>query len=382
MYYLICGAGLTGCVLAERLAQNKNNQIILIDRKRHIGGACFDEYNTDGILIQKYGPHIFNTASREVWNYVNEFTEFIEYYHRVKGYVDGTLVPIPFNLISIQRIFPEAFAGKVTEKLLNKYGYNTKVPILEIGQQEDPDLQFLADFVYEKVFLHYTEKQWGQKPDKIGGRAMARIPVFISTDDRYFQNQFQGIPKYGYTRMMEKMISAENISVMLGMDVKKLIRLDESTHEILVDGKKFEGRLIYTGCLDELFDFRFGTLPYRTLSFEFETLPQESFQEVATVNYPNNYSYTRITEFKKLTMQVHPFTTIMREYPGEYQSGDLTHDPLYPIPTDENDALYRKYCEEAQQYKNLIPAGRLGNYRYFTMAETIENALRIFDRVN
>lgn len=382
MLYLICGAGLTGCVLAEQLARNKSNRILLVDRKKHIGGTCYDEFNNDGILIQKYGPHIFNTASEEVWNYVNKFTDFIEYYHRVRGYVDGTLVPIPFNLVSIKKLFPSVFAARITEKLINKYGYNTKVPILDIGNQNDPDLKFLADFVYEKVFLHYTEKQWGQTPNQIGSRAMARIPVFISTDDRYFQNRFQGIPKYGYTRMMQNMLSAENISVLLGVDIMQMMKLDNNTGKILINGDKFDGKVIYTGCLDELFDYRFGKLPYRTLTFEFETLPQESFQEVATINYPNNYQFTRITEYKKLTMQTHPFTTIMREYPGSYESTDPHHDPLYPIPTQENEALYQKYQDMLKNFSDIIPAGRLGNYRYLTMAETIENALKIFKQIH
>lgn len=381
MLFLICGAGLTGCVLAEQLARNKNNRVILVDRKKHIGGTCYDEYNSDGILIQKYGPHIFNTGNEEVWDYVNEFTDFIEYYHRVRGYVDGKLVPIPFNLIAIQKVFPSALADRITEKLINKYGYNTKVPILEIGEQDDPDLKFLTDFIYEKVYLHYTEKQWGQTPDQIGSRAMARISVFISTDDRYFQNRFQGIPKYGYTQMMQNMLSAKNISILLGMDIRQILKFNNDTGKIFINGEKFEGKVIYTGCLDELFDYQFGILPYRTLTFDFETLPQESFQEVATVNYPNNYQFTRITEFKKLSMQRHPFTTIMREYPNEYVPGDSEHDPLYPIPTQKNDSIYQRYYEETKKYNDIIPAGRSGNYRYFTMAETIENALKIYKEI-
>ena len=378
MDYLIVGAGLTGIVFAERLSRNKDNKIHIIDRKKHIGGTCYDFYNEDGILIHKYGPHIFNTPSKEIWDYVTEFSPFIEYFHRVLGYVDGKLVPIPFNLQSIKEVFPQRMAENLTDKLLKKYGYNTKVPVLELQKQDDDDLQFLADFVYEKVFLHYTMKQWGMSPDEVGGKAMARIPVFVSTDDRYFQNPYQGLPKYGYTYMMEKMLSAPNISVTLGQDYKDVITLDEQNNTILYHGTPFEGKVIFTACLDGLFDYRFGPLPYRSLNFKFETLDQEDFQPVATVNYPSNYTFTRITEFKKLTKQEHPKTTIMREHSCQYDHNDTSVDPLYPIPKEDNEKQYAQYMDLARKYPQLIIAGRLANYKYFTMSETIENALKIY----
>lgn len=377
MNYIIVGAGLTGCVIAQRLAQNPENHILMLDRKWHIGGTCYDRYDDNGILIHQYGPHIFNTPDKQVWDYVNQFTDFYEYYHRVLGYVDGTLVPIPFNLKSIEKLLPAAMADRITRKLLDKYSYNEKVPILELQKQEDEDLQWLADFVYEKVFLHYTMKQWGQSPDEVGGKAMARIPVFISTDDRYFQNQYQGVPVHGYTAMMQNMIRKENISVLLGMDYRKMIRLDEENRNVLVNGAAFSGKVIFTACLDGLFGYEFGALPYRSLDFQFATMDQESFQPVATVNYPCNYDFTRITEFKKLTFQKHEKTTIMREYSLQYDPDDQTHDPLYPIPKAENEELYQRYLRKAEEYPQLVAAGRLANYKYFTMAETIRNALDI-----
>lgn len=377
MEYIIVGAGLSGCVIAEQLAENPDNHILLIDKKKHIGGTCFDFYNDDGILVHKYGPHIFNTADREVWDYVNQFTEFYEYYHRVLGYVDGELVPIPFNLKSIRKLFPEEMAARLTEKLLEKYGYNTKVPILELDRQDDADLKWLSEYVYEKVFFHYTVKQWGQRPDEVGGRAMARIPVFVSTDDRYFQNAYQGVPKYGYTKMMMEMISSPNISILLGTDYHSILRRIEEDHTIRFLDREFNGKVIFTACLDGLFDYRLGELPYRSLDFQFQTLDEESHQPVATVNYPCNYGFTRITEFKKLTFQKHPKTTIMKEFSLAYDYRDDKHDPLYPIPKTANEELYRSYREEALKYKQLVLAGRLADYKYFTMAETIENALRI-----
>ena len=381
MNYIIVGAGLTGSVFAERLARNGNNKILIMDRKKHIGGTCYDFYDEAGILVHKYGPHIFNTASKTIWDYVNSFSPFLEYFHRVLGYVDGKLVPIPFNLESIERSFPSDLAGRMISKLLEKYGYNTKVPILEIQKQKDPDLQMIADYVYEKVFYHYTLKQWGMKPDEVGGKAMARIPVFISRDDRYFQNAYQGIPSYGYSYMIEKMLCAPNISIGLGMDYKNHIRLEPKTKRILFNGAPFEGQVIFTACLDGLFDYEYGKLPYRSLRFEFETLDKADFQPVATVNYPCNYSFTRITEFKKLTMQEHKKTTIMREYSTAYDPDHPEIDPLYPIPKQDNEEQYLKYRNKAYQYPQLIIAGRLADYRYFTMAETIENALSKVNKI-
>lgn len=377
MKYIIIGAGLTGCVCAEQLSRNPENSIYLIEKKHHIGGTCYDHYDQSGILIHEYGPHIFNTPDKEVWDYVNEFTPFMEYFHRVLGYVDGQLVPIPFNLTSIEKIFPRAMAERMTEKLLAKYGYNTKVPILDLHAQDDSDLQYLADFVYEKVFLHYTMKQWGMKPDEVGGKAMARIPVYVSTDDRYFQNAYQGIPKYGYTEMMKNMLNKKNISVLTGMDYRNLISLDEKNKKVLVNGKEFDGKIIFTACIDALMDYKYGELPYRSLKFEFSTLDMENYQPVATVNYPCNYKFTRITEFKKLTMQHHPKTTIMKEFSTLYSPDNEKIDPLYPIPKQENEELYSKYLAEVKEYSQIILAGRLANYKYFTMAETIRNALNI-----
>ena len=377
MKYIIVGSGLTGCVFAEQLAQNPDNMIYMVEKKRHIGGTCYDHYNKEGILIHEYGPHIFNTPDQEVWDYVNKFTPFIEYFHRVLGYVDGELVPIPFNIKSIEKIFPKAMADRMIQKLLDKYGYNTKVPILDLHAQEDADLQYLADFVYEKVFLHYTMKQWGMKPDEVGGKAMARIPVYVSTDDRYFQNAYQGVPEFGYTSMMNNMINKKNIVTITGLDYRKLISLDEKNKRVFVNGENFDGKIIFTACIDALLGYKFGELPYRSLKFEFETLDMEEYQPVATVNYPCNYEFTRVTEFKMLTKQKHPKTTIMKEFSTLYSPNEEKLDPLYPIPKKENEELYNKYLDEIKEYSQIVLAGRLANYKYFTMAETIRNALDI-----
>ncbi|OCN00665.1 UDP-galactopyranose mutase [Clostridium sp. W14A] len=382
MDYLIVGAGLSGAVLAERLARRPGNHIYIIEKKKHIAGTCYDYYDKNGILVHGYGPHIFNTYDNKVWKYVNQFADFLLYHHRVLGMVDGALVPIPFNLKSIHTLFPDKLANSLTEKLVNEYGYNAKVPILELQMQNDQELKFLANFIYEKVFLHYTLKQWGMRPEDVGSGAMARIPVFISTDDRYFQAPYQGVPKLGYTDMIKNMLSAPNIAVVLGMDYKEILSLNKTEKSISVYNIPFKGKVIFTACLDELFDYEYGQLPYRTLKFHFETYDCPSYQPVATVNYPNDYEFTRITEFKKLTQQKNPKTVIMKEFPQQYDSEDKNLDPFYPIPTKENEAMYSKYLQLARGYSSLIVAGRLANYKYYTMADTVANALLLADTLD
>lgn len=379
--FIIVGAGLAGCVLAERIA-SAGKSVLIIEKKNHIGGTCYDCYDDNGLLIHKYGPHIFNTDDETVWHYVNQFSEFEIYHHRVLGVVEGKKVPIPFNLESLYELFPHSYCQVLEKKLMEKYGMNVKVPIMDLLVQDDDDLKCLAEYIYEHVFLHYTTKQWGMSPQSVGGAAMARIPFYISRDDRYFQKRFQGIPKYGYAKMINNMLKNPRIHLLLNTDYNELIELTRQDKKILVTGVPFNGKLIFTGALDELFDYCYGELPYRTLDFKFETYDKEFFQEICTVNYPNNYEFTRITEFKYMTGQKHPNTTIVKEFPKQYDRADKQHDPYYPIPKKENEILYTKYRELSKLYSNLILSGRLADYKYYTMADTILAALNVFNKLN
>lgn len=376
--YIIVGAGLSGIVLAERLA-SIGKEVLMIEKKPHIGGTCYDCYNHEGLLIHQYGPHIFNTDSREVWDYVNRFSPFFLYHHRVVGVIDGQLVPIPFNLTSLHQLFPKAMAARLEEKLVGLYGYNVKVPIMKLREQQDQELQFLADYIYEKVFLHYTLKQWGMRPEEVGDGAMFRVPVHISWDDRYFQNAYQGIPKYGYTRMMEQMLLSDKIHCLTNTDYRRVLSIDEDGKTIRFLGNPFEGKVIFTARLDELFHHCYGALPYRTLDFRFETLDMKQYQPVCTVNYPNDYAFTRITEFKHLTRQEHSKTTIVKEFPAQYDPSRPELEPYYPIPMEKNQLLYQQYRKHAAACPNLVLSGRLADYRYYNMSDTIKNALRVFD---
>jgi UDP-galactopyranose mutase len=373
--YIIVGAGLAGCVLAERIANVLEEKVLIIEKRDHVGGNCYDYYDEAGVLVHKYGPHVFHTQLKEVWEYVSQFTEWHPYQHRVLGSVDGKKIPIPFNLTSLHRSFPPDVARRLEEKLVENYGREVQVPILELKESDDEDLQLLADYVYRKVFLNYTKKQWGMKPEELDPSVTARVPVLVSRDDRYFQDPYQGIPQEGYTPIFEKMLSNPRIEVMLNTDYREVLEFNEGI--IRYNGKDFKGKLIYTGEIDYFFNYQYGRLPYRSLRFEMETLDQEFYQEVATVNYPNDHQYTRITEFKHLTGQKHQKTTITREYPQRYQPerGDV---PYYPIPRREYREVYQRYQEKADKVLGLILLGRLAEYQYYNMDLVVAKALQIF----
>lgn len=377
--YVVVGAGFAGAVIAERIATQLNEKVLVIEKRNHIGGNAYDYYDENGILVHKYGPHIFHTRSKEVWDYLSQFTDWYLYHHHVLGSIDGKKVPIPFNLNTLYELLPESLAKPLEEKLVNKFGYNVKVPILKLRETDDQDLKFLADFVYDKVFLNYTTKQWGMKPEELDPTVTGRVPVYISRDNRYFQDAYQGMPKEGYTKIFEKLLFHSNIKLMLNTDYKEVIEIDFKNGNISLFGQEFKGTLIYTGKIDEFFNYEFGELPYRSLRFEFENIQKEFVQPVGTVNYPNEYQFTRITEFKHLTGQKHSSTTIVKEYPQDYERNVKGKDiPYYPIPRKENLELYARYKERAKQFSNVLFVGRLAEYRYYDMDAVIARALKVF----
>lgn len=355
--YVIVGAGFSGCVLAERIVKELHKKVLIIEKRNHIGGNAYDYYNEDGILVHKYGPHIFHTNSKKVYDYLSQFTEWRMYEHRVLASVDGQKVPIPINLDTVNQLF----GLNLSEKELEEFYESVREPINEINTSEEVIINKIGRQLYEKFFKYYTKKQWDLWPEDLDASVCARIPIRTNRDDRYFNDKYQIMPKYGYTELFKRMIDHPNIHVMLQTEFNQISK------EIQF------GKLIYSGPIDAYFDYKFGKLPYRSLDFKLETVDSEFFQNVGTINFPNEYDFTRITEFKYLTGQKTGKTVIAYEHPTS--SGD----PYYPIPRDENNQLYKKYREEAEKYDDVIFVGRLGTYKYYNMDQVIAQALTIFE---
>ena len=372
--YIVVGSGLAGVVMAERIATQLNKKVLIIEKRNHIGGNCYDFKDENNILIHKYGPHLFHTNNKDVIDYLSKFTSWDIYNHEVLCFIDGKKVPIPFNFNTLYEVFPNQKAKALEAKLLETYDYNSKVPILELKKSTDKDLQFLADFIYEKIFVNYTAKQWGMKPEDMNGAVTARVPIFIGRDNRYFNDSYQMLPKDGYTKMIENMLNYKNIKIMLNTDFQEICTLKDK--DFYLFDKKFDGKVIYTGQIDELFDYKFGDLPYRSVNMHFETIEKEFYQEKATVNYPNDYDFTRITEFKHIHPINTPKTTILKEYPQEYVRNKNT--PYYPIFTNENQNKYNQYLEYSKKFENLILVGRLAEYKYYDMDDIVKKALDVF----
>ena len=374
---LVIGARYAGAVAARELAERGGKRVLVLERRDHVAGNAYDCLDQNGVLIHQYGPHIFHTASRRVYDWLSRFTQWRDYQHRVLANVHGVYMPVPFNLTSLHMAFPAQQAARLEEKLLAAYGEGARVTILELRENTDPEVRAVADYVYENVFVYYTMKQWGQTPEEIDPATTARVPILLSRDDRYFQDPYQGMPLEGYASMFQKILDHPNITVELGVDARDRLRLEEGA--VTVDGAPFAGTVIYTGQVDELFGFRFGCLPYRTLDFGFETLTMDRFQPAATVNYTVSEDYTRITEYKQLTGQVLPgVTTIMKEYSRAY-TGAVGETPYYAIINPENNALYERYRALAEGCGDLHLLGRLAEYKYYNMDAIALRALELCD---
>lgn len=351
--YLIVGAGFSGSVLAERLASQYGRKVLLVEKRNHIGGNTFDFYNEDGILVHKYGPHIFHTNSEKVFKYLSLFTKWRPYEHKVLASVDGQLVPIPINQTTINSLYHLSLDGQGVAAFFSDRAEKPG----RIRTSEDVVVSQIGRELYEKFFRGYTRKQWNLDPSELDASVTARIPVRTNRDDRYFTDVYQAIPLHGYTAMFEVMLRHPNIKVLLNADYKEV--KDAIPHK----------KVIFTGPIDYFYDYKFGKLPYRSLDFKFVTKNQARYQQTGTINYPNEHAYTRITEFKYLTGQEHPKTTIVYEFPTDIG------DPYYPVPRPENAALYKKYLALSMQEKNVFFTGRLGTYKYYNMDQVVAQAL-------
>ncbi|GAP98476.1 UDP-galactopyranose mutase [Leptolyngbya sp. NIES-2104] len=357
--YLIVGAGFAGSVLAERLASQAGKRILICDRRNHIGGNAYDQYNEDGILIHKYGPHIFHTNSHEVFEYLSNFTQWRPYEHRVRASVEGQLVPIPINLDTINRLY----GLNLNAFELKQFFDTVAEPKDYIRTSEDVVVSKVGRELYEKFFRNYTRKQWGIDPSELDKSVTARVPTRLNRDDRYFTDTYQAMPLHGYTRLFENLLAHPNIKVMLNTDYREI--------QPIIPYRE----MIYTGPIDEFFDYQFGILPYRSLRFKHETLNCPVYQSAPVVNYPNEHPYTRITEFKYLTGQEHSKTSIVYEFPR------AEGDPYYPVPRPENTELYKKYKALADSTPDVHFVGRLATYKYYNMDQVIAQALTLYQQL-
>ncbi len=358
--YLIVGAGFAGSVFAERLASQLNKKVLIVEKRNHIGGNAYDEYDEHGILVHRYGPHIFHTNSKKVFDYLSQFTEWRFYEHRVLAKLNNELYPIPINRTTINKLYNKNFT---TEEEIVEFYNNVREKRYPIKNSEDIIVNQVGIDLYEKFFKFYTKKQWNLDPSELSPTVCGRIPVRTNEDDRYFTDKYQFMPKDGYTKMFEKILNHKNIEVVLNTDYKSIL-----------NDIKFD-KMIYTGPIDYFFDYQFGKLPYRSIKFEMKNYNKEKFQEAAVINYVESKpKQTRVTEYKYLTGQQNKSTTISKEFPQK------TGEPYYPIPTIENQKLYKKYKSETAKLKNVKFCGRLAEYRYFNMDQVVANSLIKFEK--
>ena len=350
--YLIVGAGFAGSVLAERLASS-GQRVLIVDRRPHIGGNAYDCYDDAGVLIHPYGPHIFHTNSKDVFEYLSRFTEWRPYQHRVLASVDGQLWPIPINLDTVNRLY----GLNLTSFQVEEFFASVAEKVEQVRTSEDVVVSKVGRDLYNKFFRGYTRKQWGLDPSELDASVTARVPTRTNRDDRYFADTYQAMPLHGYTRMFQNMLSSPNIKVMLNTDYREIADFIPFRH------------MIYTGPVDAFFDFCYGKLPYRSLEFRHETHDTEQLLPTGTVNYPNDYAYTRVSEFKHITGQRHHQTSVVYEYPR------AEGDPYYPVPRPENAELYRKYEALADAEPDVTFVGRLATYRYYNMDQVVAQAL-------
>ena len=357
--YAVVGAGFAGATIAERLAAHAGKKVLICDKRPHIGGNAYDHYDEAGILVHKYGPHIFHTNSRDVFDYLSRFTEWRPYQHRVLAWVDGQLVPVPINLDTVNTLYGTNY----TSFELEEFFRSVAVPVEQVRTSEDVIVSKVGRELYEKFFRNYTRKQWGVDPSALDASVTSRVPVRTNRDDRYFTDTYQAMPLHGYTRMFERMLTHPNIKILLNADYREV-------QEIVP-----RAEVIFTGPIDEFFQYRFGKLPYRSLDFRFETKNAEYAQRGPVINYPNENPYTRVTEFKYLTGQEHPKTTLVYEY------AKAEGDPYYPVPQPQNATLYRKYQQLAETTPGVHCLGRLGTYKYYNMDQVVAQALTLYTKI-
>lgn len=377
--YVVVGAGLAGGVLARNLAEKKNKKILIVDRRNHISGNIYDFDDEHGVKIQKYGPHVLHTNNDDVYKFITQFCETVEYRTKCEAVIDGISTPSPFNFKTIDQFYSSEDADRLKKRLLAYYDNRTAVTVVELLECDDPSIKEFAEFLFEKDYRPYTAKQWNLNPEEIDPSVLKRVPVVLSYGDTYFYDKYEFMPKEGFVSMYNNIISHPNIKIKLETEALEHITFDEE----IVKYDDEEINIIYTGAIDELFGYRFGVLPYRSLRFDFKSINADSFQNVAIVAYPQEIGYTRITEYTKMPFQsCDGWTNVAYEYPVIYdKNADEGNEPYYPVLTDESQKIYKQYLEYSRKYKNLILCGRLAEFKYYNMDQVILNALKLYENM-
>lgn len=378
---IVVGCGFAGAVIARNIAESCGKKVLLLEKRPQIGGNMADSPDEAGVLVHRYGPHIFHTADESVYRYLSRFTQWRPYRHRVLGRIDGSYVPIPFNFTSLETLLPDR-APSIEKCLLTDYAADSKVPVTELLRHRDEEIRRFGEFVFEKVFLHYTSKMWGMAPEKVDRSVLGRVPVVLGHGEGYFSVPYQAMPSEGYTRLFERLLDHPLIEIELSCDADRRLTFDAEKSQAFFDGQPLSCPVVYTGALDGLLGYRFGALPYRSLDMKLTTVETDVYQPAAVVNYPNDEAFTRITEFKWMTGQKLPgVTTVLREYPRAYDHTVTGMLPYYPIAGDDSRALYEKYRGELARYGGFYLCGRLAEYRYYDMDAAVKRALEVSETI-
>lgn len=379
---IIAGCGFSGAVIANRMAA-AGKKVLIVEKRDQIGGNMYDYADDKGVLVHLYGPHIFHTSDKAVFDYLEPFADWFDYRHRVIGRIDGKLVPIPFNFKSIDILFDQDKAKELKTLLKENFPGEIQASIFDLLNHENKKLKNLGEFVFEKIFLHYTAKQWGTPIDQVDQSVINRVPVRLNEEDGYFFDTIQKMPLGGFTKLFHNMLASDNIEIRLSTDIADLIKLDYDSKTINFENKPFGGIFVYTGALDELMDCKFGRLPYRSVDMQFETVDKTWYQSNSVVNYPNEEEFTRITEFKYLNKQdIEGHTVILKEYPAAYDpNAEKGNTPYYPITAEENAAKFKQYKDIADSFPGMVLCGRLAEYRYYNMDAAVARALQISDEL-
>lgn len=376
--YIVVGAGLSGGILARKLAENNDKKVLIVERRNHVAGNTYDFIDEHGIKTQKYGPHVLHTNNDEVYKFICNFCKPINYRTKCEAVINNICTPSPFNFKTIDQFYNKEDAENLKNKLLSYYSNRPSVTVVEMLNSEDNDIKAFAQFLFDNDYKLYTAKQWNLNPNEIDPSVLKRVPIVLSYGDTYFYDKYEFMPSEGFTKMFNNIINYPGIDVKLGIDALDYLKINEE--EKVVEWNDQKVNIIYTGAIDELFNYKFGVLPYRSLHFEYKNLKQDSFQNVAIVAYPQVEGYTRITEYTKMPYQdCNGWTNAVYEYPKVYdKNAKVGSEPYYPVLTKDSQITFDKYKTFAGEFENLVLCGRLADFKYYNMDQVILRALELY----